>query len=103
MRAEAELRSSINQKLTETGEKERYFASCMSQGARRNRDGRWVARSLMAPINTNRLKELLREKLLESGWREELKKHCSGAPCRSSGVQFLSAMICRGDQAEGSG
>jgi hypothetical protein len=48
---EQQIRSSITNKLEETGERER-------------------------------LEELLRTKLIESGWRDELKAYCKGRLCR---------------------
>lgn len=30
------------------------------------------------PVNINRLKELLRNRLIECGWRDELKQYCKG-------------------------
>ncbi|XP_041454624.1 transcription and mRNA export factor ENY2-like [Lytechinus pictus] len=55
---DAQMRASINQKLVETGEKER-------------------------------LKELLRNKLIESGWRDELKAHCKEV-VRRKGLEHVT-------------
>jgi len=46
-----QVRASVNQKLEESGEKEK-------------------------------LKELLRKKLIERGWRDELKEYCKEVCCR---------------------
>uniref|UniRef100_A0A803YDP8 ENY2 transcription and export complex 2 subunit n=1 Tax=Meleagris gallopavo TaxID=9103 RepID=A0A803YDP8_MELGA len=47
MNKDAQMRATINQKLIETGERER-------------------------------LKDLLRAKLIECGWKDQLKAHCKG-------------------------
>ncbi|MEJ1288285.1 ENY2 transcription and export complex 2 subunit [Cricetulus griseus] len=48
MNKDAQMRAAINQKLIETGERERLLS----------------------------LKELLRAKLIECGWKDQLKAHC---------------------------
>ncbi|XP_033117200.1 transcription and mRNA export factor ENY2-like isoform X2 [Anneissia japonica] len=55
---DAKMRASINQKMIETGEKER-------------------------------LKELLRTKLIECGWRDELKAYCKEV-VRTKGLEHVT-------------
>lgn len=62
-----EIRASINKRLEESGERER----CAGGVAVAPERGRTRVRA--------RLKEILRTKLAESGWFDDLKSHCKGA------------------------
>jgi hypothetical protein len=46
------------------------------------------------------LEEFLRQKLIECGWKDQLKQHCLGKKIRPLFYHFLS--FCRADQTEGS-
>nr|XP_011721372.1 transcription and mRNA export factor ENY2 [Macaca nemestrina] len=59
MNKDAQMRAGINQKLIETGERER-------------------------------LKELLRAKLIECGWKDQLKAHCEEV-IKEKGLEHVTA------------
>lgn len=86
---DAQMRAAINQQLVESGEKER----CVYRGNQevsgpsivRARPGFWALVTLhsgSAPANSAvgccRLKEALRQKLVECGWQDQLKAFCKG-------------------------
>uniref|UniRef100_A0A670K3X7 ENY2 transcription and export complex 2 subunit n=1 Tax=Podarcis muralis TaxID=64176 RepID=A0A670K3X7_PODMU len=71
MNKDAQMRASINQKLIETGERER-------------------------------LKELLRAKLIECGWKDQLKAHCKGNCRLISGIVNVLTELSHKYKAYGS-
>ncbi len=78
---DAEVRRSVNEKLEKSGEKERYVSSFTHSEDIRTLDV-FEMKSITKCLSV-RLKELLRLKLAESGWRDQLKEHCKVVPSRS--------------------
>jgi hypothetical protein len=58
---ETQIKSNVNQLLIESGEKERF---CFS--------------AIILTLIALRLKDLLRTKLVECGWRDGMKNYCRG-------------------------
>ena len=70
MAEQAALKNSIHMKLTESGEYDRCDAPARCRARRRMRSA--------APVC--RMKEQLRQRLIDSGWRDQLKEYTMGAP-----------------------
>ena len=70
MAEQAALKNSIHMKLTESGEYDRCDAPARCRARRRMRS--------VAPVR--RMKEQLRQRLIDSGWRDQLKEYTMGAP-----------------------
>lgn len=67
---EMQMRASINAKLIETGERDRYLLH--------NRFFFEFKFLISFYFSNSRLKELLQQKLIECGWRDQVKAHCKG-------------------------
>ena len=78
--ATQELKNSIQVKLEQTGE----YDKCVPRGAHRER-ARSPREEARLPLtggvggHARRLKEHLRQKLIDSGWRDNLKEYTMGA------------------------
>ena len=70
MAEQAALKNSIHMKLTESGEYDRCDAPARCRARRRMRS--------VAPVR--RMKEQSRQRLIDSGWRDQLKEYTMGAP-----------------------
>ena len=83
---DAEVRRSVNEKLEKSGEKERYVGY-PHIFFRMRRIRNFTSQNVQI-----RLKELLRQKLAESGWRDQLKEHCkvAHAPLHSPALLQLA-------------
>ena len=67
-----------------------YKSSCLQASAR--------CLSRISDMGVHRLKELLRKKLIERGWRDELKEYCKGQglfPLRFSPVSICTLRLAR--------
>lgn len=103
MNPEARMKATLNQKMTEMGERERYNQLSHQKSIDLQQIFMNVADTLMSQISASiatvitsgavpntpvcdtlgwftlyRLKELLRTKLTECGWRDQVKAHCKG-------------------------
>ena len=74
-----QLRTQINQKLEENGERERLIACKML----------WKVIILIH----DRLGELLRARLKECGWRDQLKENCRGRCYKLQGADNMLLII----------
>uniref|UniRef100_A0A452V2F6 Transcription and mRNA export factor ENY2 n=1 Tax=Ursus maritimus TaxID=29073 RepID=A0A452V2F6_URSMA len=96
MNKDAQMRAAINQKLIETGERERSVFLCVGFILKQTLPTRWQRLAVqnsypsgsdyLSPSSSSKvpgvitillsLKELLRAKLIECGWKDQLKAHC---------------------------
>uniref|UniRef100_A0ABI7WGG4 Transcription and mRNA export factor ENY2 n=1 Tax=Felis catus TaxID=9685 RepID=A0ABI7WGG4_FELCA len=84
MNKDAQMRAAINQKLIETGERERRLPTRWQRSA--VQDSHPSGSDYLSPSSSSKvpglitillsLKELLRAKLIECGWKDQLKAHC---------------------------
>ncbi len=70
MAEQAALKNSIHMKLTESGEYDRCDAPARCRARRHMRSA----------VPVCRMKEQLRQRLIDSGWRDQLKEYTMGAP-----------------------
>uniref|UniRef100_A0A3P9JWX7 Transcription and mRNA export factor ENY2 n=1 Tax=Oryzias latipes TaxID=8090 RepID=A0A3P9JWX7_ORYLA len=85
MNKESRLKATINQRLTELGERERRVSAAdhdlRSVRSRPQTDSAFVLWC--------RLKELLRAKLTECGWKDQMKAHCKEV-IREKGLEHVT-------------
>jgi CDGSH-type Zn-finger protein len=87
------VRAAINQKLVESGEKEKYVR--LAHHHRPPLLGRrlpqvWFGADIAVVVRATRLKEMLRTKLVQCGWRDEMKGYCRGTHKRCPSADCTS-------------
>ncbi|XP_036063665.1 transcription and mRNA export factor ENY2 isoform X2 [Onychomys torridus] len=75
MNKDAQMRAAINQKLIETGERERPYPQVAEISSSKFTFHQLSKEPHLITIFLS-LKELLRAKLIECGWKDQLKAHC---------------------------
>ena len=61
-----------------------------------------IERKLEETGEKARLEEFLRQRLIESGWRDDLKRHCLGKSFDSNTIELTFASLQRSSELKGS-
>ena len=79
MSATQELKNTIQTKLENSGEYDRCVAHSPGLVRKQRKSRKFIFFPVCRPNPACRLKEHLRQKLIESGWRDNLKEYTMGA------------------------